>query len=93
MAGSLGPPVTHGIAHRGASAQTGTREPAVVHPVVGWEQLETRRYGLTFLRCSLRVVNGRVIVVMVANYSPYIEPWRCDSADGSGIAGDIWRWK
>ena len=73
-ADSLGPPVTHGITHRGASAQTGTTEPAVVHPVVGWGQLETQRHGLTFLRCSLRVVNGRVIVEMVANYSPYIEP-------------------
>jgi hypothetical protein len=38
-------------------------------------------------------VNGRVIVEMVANYSPYIEPLRCDSADGSGIAGDNWRRK
>src|ERR671938_1679202 len=45
---------------------------------MGTEQLETRRHGLTFLRCSLRVVNGRVIVEMVANYSPYIEPLRCD---------------
>ena len=32
--GSLGPSITHVVAHLRASAQTGAREPAVVHPVV-----------------------------------------------------------
>jgi hypothetical protein len=79
--GSLGPPVTHGVAHLGASVQKGTREPAVVHLVVGWGQLETQRHGLTFLRCSLRVQNGRMIVEMMVNYSPDIEPYY----DGIGM--------
>jgi hypothetical protein len=65
-------PVTHVVALLRASAQMGTREPAVVHPVVGWGQLETQRHELTFLRCGLRVVNGRVIVDLMANYLPIL---------------------
>ena len=67
--------VTHGLAHRGASAQTGTREPAVVHPVLRWGQLEAQRHGLTFWPCGLRVVTGRVIVDMMADYLPDVEPY------------------
>jgi hypothetical protein len=71
--GLPGAPVPHLVAHPRASARTSTREPAVVHPVVGWGQLETQRHGLTFLRFSLRVVNGRVIEDMMAKYLPDIE--------------------
>jgi hypothetical protein len=79
--GLPGAPVTHVVAHVGATAQAGTEKPAVVHPVVGWGQLEAQRHGLTFWPCGLRVVTGRVIVDMMADYLPNVEPYY----DGIGM--------